>query len=49
MVLFVVCLVVIDIVILGVYTLTELVRGQLGVELIPNRENREDIIGVRCS
>ncbi|CAI8049960.1 Gamma-aminobutyric acid type B receptor subunit 2, partial [Geodia barretti] len=45
MVLFVLSLVVIDVVILGVYTLTEMVKGDLGVKLTPNREMPEEIIG----
>ena len=46
MVLFVLSLVVIDVVILGVYTLTEMTKGDLGVKLTPNREMPEEIIGV---
>ena len=42
----VLCLVIIDIVILGSYTAVEGVRGHLGVKLISNKENLEDIIGV---
>ena len=46
MALFVLCLVVIDVVILGVYTLTEGLRGNLGVRLTTNRELPEEILGV---
>ena len=50
MVLFVLCLVVIDVVILGVYTLTEGLRGNLGVRLTTNRELPEESVGVStCS
>ena len=42
----VLCLVVIDILILGLYMLVEGVRGQLGVEKIINRANSESITGV---
>ena len=40
------CLVVIDISILGLYMLIEGVRGQLEATRVMNRENPEDIIGV---
>ena len=46
MALFVLCLVVIDVVILGVYTVTEGLRGNLGVKLTPNRELPEESVGV---
>ena len=46
MALFVLCLVVIDLVILGVYTLTEGLRGNLGVKLVSNREMPNEAIGV---
>ena len=42
----VLCLVVIDVFILGLYMLVEGARGQLHVRRIKNRENPEDIIGV---
>jgi len=42
----VLCLVVIDISILGLYMLVEGVRGQLEVQRVMNREKPEDIIGV---
>ena len=45
--LFVFCLVFIDLVILGGYTLTEGLRGNLGVKRITNRENPTETIGVR--
>ena len=48
MVLGVLCLVVIDLVILGAYTLVEGVRGNLGVKLTSNREFPEETIGVSC-
>ena len=47
LVLIVLCLVVIDVLILGSYTATEWSRGELGVKTIPNKENIEDIIGVK--
>ena len=46
MALFVLCLVIIDIVILLLYTVTEAVRGNLGAKLTPNRELPEETIGV---
>ena len=46
MALFVLCLVVIDIVILGVYTVAEAVRGNLGVRDTPNREQPQVTPGV---
>ena len=46
MALFVLCLVVIDVVILGTYTLVEGLRGNLGVKLVPNTENPKEIVGV---
>ena len=46
MVLFVLCLVIIDIVILLLYTVTEAVRGNLGAKLTSNRELPEETIGV---
>ena len=46
MALLVLCLVVIDLVILGVYTLTEGLRGNLGVKLTSNREMPNETIGV---
>ena len=47
--LFVLCLVVIDLVILGAYTLVEGVRGNLGVKLTANRELSEETFGVSCT
>ena len=47
--LFVLCLVIIDLLILGVYTLIEGISGNLGVKLTTNRENPEETIGVRTS
>ena len=47
LVLFVICLAVIDVLILGSYTATEWSRDQLGVKKIPNKENLEDVIGVK--
>ena len=44
--LFVLCLVVIDIFILGLYTAIEGHRGQLGVRNTTSKENLEDTIGV---
>ena len=44
--LLVLCLVVIDLIILGSYTAIEGIRDQLGVKLTANKENREDITGV---
>ena len=44
--LFVLSLVVIDLVILGVYTLVEGLRGNLGVKLTTNRELPEETFGV---
>ena len=49
MLLFVLSLVVIDVLILGIYTVNEGVSGNLGVKLTPNREMREEIIGVSDS
>ena len=46
MVLFVLCLAIIDIVILLLYTVTEAVRGNLGAKLTPNRELPQETIGV---
>ena len=46
MVLGVLCLVLIDLAILGTYTLVEGLRGNLGVERITNREFPEETIGV---
>ena len=46
MALFVLCLAIIDIVILLLYTVTEAVRGNLGAKLTPNRELPEETIGV---
>ena len=46
MIFFVVCLTIIDIVILVVYTVTEAVRDNLGVKLTPNQELPEEIFGV---
>ena len=46
MVLFVLCLVVMDLVILGVYTLTEGLRDNLGVKLTTNQELSEETFGV---
>ena len=40
-------LIVIDLFILTTYTATEEAKGELGVERISNRENPQDIIGVR--
>ena len=45
--LFVFCLVFIDLVILGGYSLTEGLRDDLGVKRITNRENPTETIGVR--
>lgn len=45
--LFVLCLVVIDIFILGSYTAIEGHRGQLGVRNTTSKENLEDTIGVK--
>ena len=45
--LFVLCLVVIDVFILGIYTVTEGLKGNLGVKLTPNREMNEETIGVK--
>jgi len=42
----VLCLVIIDTTILGLYMLIEGVRGKLEVERVVNRENPQDIIGV---
>ena len=47
MTLFVLCLVIIDVFILGTYTINEGAEGNLGVKLIPNREMHEETIGVR--
>ena len=44
--LFVLSLVVIDLVILGVYTLVEGLRGNLGVKLTTNRELPQETFGV---
>ena len=44
--LFVVSLVVIDVIILGIFTLVEVRRGELGVIRTTNKENMEDTIGV---
>ena len=46
MALFVLCLVVIDVAILGVYTLIEGLKGNLGVKLIMNRELPRETVGV---
>ena len=46
MALFVLCLVIIDFIILGVYTMIEAIRGNLGVKRIVNREMPEETIGV---
>ena len=46
MVLFVLCLAIIDLVILLTYTVTEAVRDNLGVKLTSNREMPEETIGV---
>ena len=46
MALFVLCLAIIDIVILLLYTVTEAVRGNLGAKLTSNRELPEETIGV---
>ena len=45
--LIVLCLVVIDILILGSYTAAKGSKGELGVKEIANKENREEIMGVR--
>ena len=42
-------LVVVDLVILGVYTVVEVVRGNLKAERIRNKENSMDISGVRTA
>ena len=42
----VLCLVTIDVLILGVFLLVEGVRGRLTTRLIPNRERPREIIGV---
>ena len=47
MALFVFFLVVIDVVILGVYSLSEGLRGNLGVKLIVNRKFPRETVGVR--
>ena len=44
--LFVLCLVVIDVAILGIFTTVEGTRGELGVKKTSNKENMEDTIGV---
>lgn len=44
--LFVLCLVVIDVAILGIFTTVEGRRGELGVKKTSNKENMEDTIGV---
>ena len=44
--LFVFSLVVIDVLILGIFTLVEVLRGELGVTRTTNKENMEDTIGV---
>ena len=49
MALFVLCLAIIDVVILLVYTVTEGIRDNLGVKLISNRERPEETFGVRYS
>lgn len=49
MALFVLCLGVIDIVILLLYTITEGIRNNLGVKLTPNQELPEETIGVRSN
>ena len=46
MALFVICLVIIDMIILVTYTVTEAVRDRIGVRLTSNRELPEEIIGV---
>ena len=46
--LFVLSLVVIDLVILGVYTLVEGLRGNLGVKLTTNQELPQETFGVSC-
>ena len=46
MALFVLCLAIIDIVILLMYTVTEAVRDNLGVKLTSNHEMPQEIIGV---
>ena len=43
----IVCLVVVDVTILGLYMLVEGFRGQLRAVLEYSRENSEDIVGVR--
>ena len=47
LVLFVIGLAVIDVFILGSYTATEWSRDQLGVTEVPNKENPQDVIGVK--
>ena len=47
LVLFVIGLAVIDVLILGSYTATEWSRDQLGVKSVPNKENPQDVIGVK--
>ena len=47
MALFVLCLAIIDVVILLVYTVTEGIRDNLGVKRISNRERPEETFGVR--
>ena len=49
MVLLVLCLTIIDLVILGLYTAVEAVRDNLGVKLTSNRELPEEMIGVSYS
>ena len=39
-------LVVLDVIIIGLYLLIAGLRGDLGVDLVPNRENPVDLIGV---
>ena len=46
MALFVLCLVVIDVAILAIYTVIEGLRDNLGVKLIVNRERPREVIGV---
>ena len=46
LVLFVLCLVVVDILILGSYTSVEFHRSELGVRRTSNKENMEDTVGV---
>lgn len=46
LILFVLCLVVIDVFILGSYTAIEGCKGQLGVRKISNKENLEETMGV---